>query len=110
MSLALPGARHLFSHMQLALATKIKSRVTLSRGVHDALADFRWLLNNIKNHSTQIAELVPLLASAEGHHDPQVQAPAGCGFHQIFSNHETASPGALSCGASGGRRKSLTSS
>ena len=54
MSLALPGARHLFSHMQLALATKIKSRVALSRGVHDALADFRWLLNDIKSRPTRL--------------------------------------------------------
>ena len=80
MSLALPGARHLFSHMQLALATKIKSRVTLSRGVHDALADFRWLLNDIKNRPTRIAELVPLLASAEGHHDASGAGAGGVWF------------------------------
>ena len=80
MSLALPGARHLFSHMQLALATKIKSRVALSRGVHDALANFRWLLNDIKSRPTRLAELVPLLASAEGHHDASGAGAGGVWF------------------------------
>ena len=68
MALALPGARHLFSHMQLALSNKIKSRVNLTKGVHEALEDFRWILRDIKSRPTRIAELIPLLASAEGHH------------------------------------------
>ena len=80
MSLALPGARHLFSHMQLALSKKIKSRVNLTKGVHDSLEDFRWLLADIKSRPTRIAELVPLLASAEGHHDASGKGAGGVWF------------------------------
>ena len=80
MALALPGARHLFSHMQHALSNKLKTRVTLSRGVHDALADFRWILNDLKRRPTRIAELVPLLAAAEGHHDASGKGAGGVWF------------------------------
>ena len=80
MALALPGARHMFSHMQLALSKKIKSRVNLTKGVHDALEDFRWLLRDIKSRPTRIAELVPLLASAEGHHDASGVGTGGVWF------------------------------
>ena len=80
MSLALPGARHLFSHMQHALSTKIKTRVNLNRGVHDALQDFRWLLRDLQRRPTRIAELVPLLASAEGHHDASGKGAGGVWF------------------------------
>ena len=41
MALALPGARFLFSKMQEALCHVKGKRVTLSKGVHEALADFR---------------------------------------------------------------------
>ena len=78
--LALLGACHLFSHMQLTLATKIKSRITLSWGVHNALADFRWLLDDINNCSTCIAELVPLLALAQDHHDASGASTGGVWF------------------------------
>ena len=80
MSLALPGSRHLFSHMQHALSTKLKSRVALHKGVHHALDDFRWMLNDIANRPTRIAELVPLLASAEGHHDASGLGAGGVWF------------------------------
>ncbi|KAK1732369.1 hypothetical protein QTG54_016948 [Skeletonema marinoi] len=80
MALALPGARHLFSHMQLALANKVKTRVNLNRGVHDALEDFRWILQDLKRRPTRIAELVPLLASAEGHHDASGKGAGGVWF------------------------------
>ena len=69
MAMALPGARNMFSHMQHALTTKTKTRVALNKGVHQALTDFRWLLHDIQSRPTRIAELVPLLSSAEGHHD-----------------------------------------
>ena len=81
MALALPGARHLFSHMQLALAKKLGARVSLRKGVHQALEDFRWMLDNISSRPTRIAELVPLLSSAEGHHDVSGKAPRQDGFN-----------------------------
>lgn len=80
MALALPGAKHLFSHMQHALSNKIKARVMLSKGVHDALEDFRWILEDLKRRPTRIAELVPLLASAEGHHDASGRGAGGVWF------------------------------
>jgi len=80
MSLALPGARNLFSHMQHALANKVSTRVTLTKGVHQALDDFRWLLRDISSRPTRIAELVPLLSSAEGHHDASGAGAGGVWF------------------------------
>ena len=80
MSLALPGARHLFSHMQHAMSSKLKGRVALNKGVHGALEDFRWMLKDIESRQTRIAELVPLLPSAEGHHDASGLGAGGVWF------------------------------
>ena len=80
MSLALPGARHLFSHMQHAMSSKLKGRVALNKGVHGALEDFRWMLKDIESRPTRIAELVPLLPSAEGHHDASGLGAGGVWF------------------------------
>ena len=80
MALALPGSHNLSSHMQHALANKLKSRVALNKGVHQALDDFCWILNDIANRPTRIAELVPLLASAEGHHDASGLGAGGVWF------------------------------
>lgn len=80
MSLALPGARTLFSHMQHALTNKLKGRVALHKGVHHALDDFRWILADIENRPTRIAELVPLSGSAEGHHDASGLGAGGVWF------------------------------
>jgi hypothetical protein len=43
MAIALSGARGLFSLLQEAFRHKKHHRIRLSQGVHDALADFRWL-------------------------------------------------------------------
>ena len=43
-------------------------------------SDFRWLLQDIKNRPTRIAELVPLLASAEGHHNASGTGAGGVWF------------------------------
>lgn len=80
MALALPGARNLFSTMQRALASKIGGRVALNKGVHQALDDFRWLLHDITSRPTRIAELVPLAASADGHHDASGRGAGGVWF------------------------------
>ena len=70
MSLALPGARNLFSILQAALsASTMTGRIALKKGVHDSLNDFRWLYNDICHRPTRIAEVVPLLPSALGYHD-----------------------------------------
>jgi hypothetical protein len=80
MSLALPGARHLFSHMQLALSHKFGTRVALKKGVHQALDDFTMLLKDIEARPTRIAELVPLKNSATGHHDASGVGAGGVWF------------------------------
>ena len=80
MSIALPGSRHLFSHMQHALSARTGTRINLNKGVHHALADFKWILNDISSRPTRIAELVPMLSSAEGHHDASGTGAGGVWF------------------------------
>lgn len=80
MSLAIPGARNLFGHMQHALTTQLHTRLALRKNVHDALDDFRWLLRDISARPTRIAELVPLSSSAEGHHDASGEGAGGVWF------------------------------
>lgn len=80
MALALPGARHLFSHMQLALVQKFGTRVSLKKGVHSAIDDFKLLLKDLQVRPTRIAELVPLNASAVGHHDASGTGAGGVWF------------------------------
>ena len=69
MSLAMPDAQLLFSHMQQALSKKIGGRVLLMKDVHQALEEFCWLFSNITSHQTRLAELITLAAAAKDHHD-----------------------------------------
>ena len=70
MSLALPGARNLFSTLQKALSlANNKCRIALNKGVHNTINDFRWLYHDICNRKTRIAEVVPLNPCALGYHD-----------------------------------------
>ena len=80
MAIALPGARHMFGRLQNALSLQSKTRVCLKKGVHKALNDFRWLANNIESRPTRIAELVPVLQAAEGHHDASGDGAGGAWF------------------------------
>jgi hypothetical protein len=59
MSLAIPGSRGLFSLLQEALRHQANKRIRLTRGVHDCLDDFRWLLKNLSSRPTRLFELVP---------------------------------------------------
>ena len=54
MSLALPGARGLFIQMQEALCHVKGKRVTQSTGIHEALAEFPWLAEDVANRPTRI--------------------------------------------------------
>ena len=87
MSLALPGARNMFSLMQHALSKSKKTRVALTKGVHQALKDFSWMYKDIVSRPTRIAELVPLLASALGYHDASGEGAGG-----VWFPHESLSP------------------
>ena len=77
MSLALPGARNLFSHLQEALTGKQNQRIALRKGVHDSIKDFKWMLRDISRRPTRIAELVPLPPSALGYHDASALGAGG---------------------------------
>jgi hypothetical protein len=77
MTIALPGARGLFSQMQHALTTGTTHRINLSDGVHDALDDFRYLHENIVTRPTRIQELVPLAPSIINYHDASGYAAGG---------------------------------
>ena len=80
MSLALPGSRNIFSTMQNALSKQKGARVALNKGVHHALDDFRWMLDNISSRPTRLAELIPLAPTAEGHHDASGKGAGGVWF------------------------------
>ncbi len=80
MSFALPGSRNIFSTMQNVLASKTGGHLAFDKGVHHALEDFRWMQENISSHPTQIAEVVPLLPVAEGHHDSSGLGAGGIWF------------------------------
>ena len=69
MSLALSGSRGLFSHMQEALRHVNGKRVTLTRGVHEALADFKWLAKDMASRPTRLFESVPLTPTLDGYHN-----------------------------------------
>ena len=58
MTIALPGARGLFSHIQAALKTAdAKGRIRVTRHVHATLDDFRWLANSLDSRPTRLQEL-----------------------------------------------------
>lgn len=80
MSIALPGSRSMFGRLQKALSDRDGHRINLSRGVHQALEDFRWMAQDISTRPTRIAELVPLASSAEGHHDASGAGAGGIWF------------------------------
>ena len=69
MSLALPESRGLFSQMQEALRHVNGKRVTLTRGVHEALADFQWLAEDMASRPTRSFKLVLLTPTLNGYHD-----------------------------------------
>jgi hypothetical protein len=59
MVLAIPGTRGLFSLLQEALHHQTDQHLRLSRGVHNCLNNFCWLLTNLASRPTRFYELVP---------------------------------------------------
>ena len=80
MSLALPGARNVFSAMQNALVLSSSNRIALRKGVHQALADFQWMADDISQRPTRIAELVPLQPAILGFHDASGLGAGGVAY------------------------------
>eukprot|EP00804_Cyclotella_cryptica_P004091 CCRYP_019114-RC/>CCRYP_019114-RC protein AED:0.35 eAED:0.10 QI:0/0/0/1/0/0/2/0/352 len=70
----------MFARLQKALSLQTKNRVSLKKGVHQALEDFRWLASDLTSRPTRISELVPLLPGAEGQHDASGAGTGGVWF------------------------------
>jgi hypothetical protein len=66
MVLAVPGARGLFSVLQLALKVRLEegTRLRLTDQVHAVLRDFRALATELQSRPTRILELVPSMTPA----------------------------------------------
>ena len=92
MTIALPGARNLFSLMQNALCKQSNNRIALQKGTHSAIRDFQWLANDISHRPTRIAELVPTLPSAVGYHDASCQGAGGVWFPSAHVAHRGSQP------------------
>ena len=100
MSLAIPGSRGLFSHMQEALRHREghphrgKPRLSLHAGVHDALQHFRLLHHDLTRRPTRLYELVPLPPTVIGAHDASgrgmggVLLPGPTAISRSWDNHE----------------------
>jgi len=58
MTIALPGSRGLFSHLQAALRSVQKGRIHVTRHVHATLDDFCWPATNLDSRPTRLPELV----------------------------------------------------
>jgi hypothetical protein len=87
MSLALPGSRGLFSHLQQALRTRKGTRLRLTPAFHRALDDFRWIHSQLASRPTRLYELVPTAPTLHGTHDA-----SGSGAGGVWLPHSTAVP------------------
>jgi hypothetical protein len=87
MSLALPGSRGLFSHLQHALQTRVGTRLRLTEAFHHALNDFRWIHAQLASRPTRLYELVPTAPTLHGTHDA-----SGSGAGGVWLPHSTAVP------------------
>ena len=80
MSLALPGARGLFSGLQSSIATRRSNRLRLTKRFHQALDDFHWIQASLTSRPTRLQELVPTPPSIVGTHDASGFAAGGVWF------------------------------
>ena len=67
--ISLPGARGIFSHMQEAILHMNGKQVALTRGVHQALAEFQWLVEYLGRRPTQLYEFVSLQTTLDVYHN-----------------------------------------
>ena len=84
MILAIPGGLGLLSWFQEALKNS-SSRVYLSQGFRDAIADFKWLASEVASRPTRIAEVVPDAPSFEGMVDASGAGMGGVWLEDSFS-------------------------
>jgi hypothetical protein len=79
MSIALPCARGLFS-MQAAIRTNASGRLCLDKGFHDAIDNFWWLSDSIRDRPTRLQELVPMQPTLLGAHNASGRGAGGVWF------------------------------
>ena len=80
MSITLPGAKGLFSHMQNSLKLKGGGIFNLSKGVHTALGGFGRIQRSLAERPTRLHELFPLPPTVTGPHDASGLGAGGCLF------------------------------
>ena len=80
MSIALPGSHNMFGRLQNALFKGSKTRIDLSKGVHQALDNFRWIAKDLTSRLTHLAKLSPLAPVAKGHRDASGKGTGGVLF------------------------------
>jgi hypothetical protein len=90
MSLALPGSRGLFSHLQAAIRTRDGTRLRLTPAFHGALADFDWIRSTLAQRPTRLFELVPTTPSLVGAHDASGHGAGGVWFAPSAGNRSAA--------------------
>ena len=69
MAISLPGTRGLFSHTQETIYHVDGKQLALFRGVHQVLADFQWLAEDLGRRTTWLYEIVPLHTTLDGYHN-----------------------------------------
>jgi hypothetical protein len=70
----------MFGRLQNALFKGSKTRIDLSKGVHQALDNFRWIVKDLTSRPTHLAKLTPLAPVTEGHHDASGKGTVGVWF------------------------------
>ncbi len=80
MSLALPGARGLFSALQHTLGHVDRTRVRITAGVREAVTDFRAIADSLQARPTRLQELVPSAPTFHGACDACQQVMGGVWF------------------------------
>ena len=85
MSLALPGARGLFSLLQEAFRHRTQGRLPLSPALHDVLDDMREFYTMLRARPTRLYELVPLTPTLWGTHDAAGHGAGGVWFPSMYA-------------------------
>jgi hypothetical protein len=80
MSIALPGARGLFSAMQAVIPTNASGCLRLDKGFHDAIADLWWCSDSMRDRPTRLQELVAMQPALLGAHDASGRGAGGVWF------------------------------
>jgi hypothetical protein len=89
MSIGVPGSKGLFSTLQTALQFTEANRIRITPEMHDQLADFELLANDLGSRPTAIAELVPDHPVAIGPHDASGTGMGGAWFPATTNSNLT---------------------